>query len=179
MDDEVRIVYRKYDGSLHWHMTAAWLGEDQYGVWTGAGAGSAWRRGEEPPMIVEHAYVVLFPRGAWWTASFNGEPARTEIYCDISTPVEWPSPREVTMVDLDLDVCRRRDGLVVLLDEDEFAEHQVKYGYPAEVIKASTDAAAWLQVALGDGTEPFATVYRSYLARLDSDGGSGGQVRPG
>jgi protein associated with RNAse G/E len=180
MDSDVRVVYRKYDGSLHWNMTMTWLGEDEYGVWTGAGADNTWRKGYEPPVVVGHGQVLLLPRDSWWTASFNLEPARTEIYCDISSPVQWLSPREVTMVDLDLDVCRRQDGLVVLLDEDEFAEHQVKYGYPAEVIKASIDAAAWLQVALGDGTEPFATVYRSYLARLDEGrGGSGDPILAG
>ncbi len=70
------------------------------------------------------------------------------------------------MVDLDLDVCRRWDGEVVVLDEDEFADHQVRYGYPPEVIAQSHRAADWLRVALADGTEPFATVYRSYLAML-------------
>jgi protein associated with RNAse G/E len=170
MGDDVRIVYRKYDGSLHWNMTMTWLGEDEHGVWTGADASVTWRRGDGPPVAVGHPHVLLFPRNTWWTASFNAEPARTEIYCDISSPVEWPNPREVTMVDLDLDVVRRRDGQVMLLDEDEFAEHQVKYGYPAEVIAASLDAANWLQVALADGTEPFASVYLSYLALVESPG---------
>jgi uncharacterized protein len=171
MADDVRIVYRKYDGSLHWNMTMRWLGEDEHGIWTGGGAQSSWRKGEGPPVIVGHKHVLLFPRGTWWTASFNAEPARTEVYCDISTPVRWPSPREVTMVDLDLDVVRRRDGHVELVDEDEFAEHQVKYGYPRDVIEASTAAAVWLQGALADGTEPFARVYRSYLALVgDGDG---------
>ncbi len=167
MGDDVRVVYRKYDGSLHWNMTMKWLGEDEHGVWTGADASNTWRKGDGPPTVVGHGHILLFPRNSWWTASFNSEPARTEIYCDISTPVEWPNPREVTMIDLDLDVVRRRDGLVALLDEDEFAEHQVKYRYPAEVIRASISAAEWLQVALGDGTEPFASVYRTYLALID------------
>ncbi len=169
MGEDVRIVYRKYDGSLHWHMTMIWLGEDEHGVWTGAHAPNEWRKGDDPPVLSEHAQVMLFPHDAWWTASFNADPARTEIYCDITTPVRWPSPGEVTMIDLDLDVCRRRDGEVVLLDEDEFAEHQVRYGYPADVIAESERAAAWLQVALSDGREPFAEVYRSYLTLLARD----------
>ena len=168
MGEDVRIVYRKYDGSLHWNMTMKRLGEDEHGVWTGADASVTWRKGDGPPVLVGHANVTLFPREAWWTASFNAEPARTEIYCDISTPVRWPDPHEVTMVDLDLDVVRRRDGLVALLDEDEFAEHQVKYGYPDEVIRHSLEAAEWLRVALGNGTEPFASVFRSYLAMVDT-----------
>jgi protein associated with RNAse G/E len=169
MVDDVLVLYRKYDGSLHWHMTMKWLAEDDYGVWTGAFAGSTSRRGNEPPIVIRQQYVMLFPRDAWWTATFNGEPARSEIYCDIATPATWTNPREVTMIDLDLDVCRRRDGTVDLLDADEFAEHQVRYGYPAGVIEASVAAADWLRVALGDGTEPFARVYRSYLARMDEE----------
>lgn len=166
MGEEVRIVYRKYDGSLHWHLTMTRLGEDEYGVWTGAGPHNIARRGDGPLVTIEHPQVRLFPRDTWWTASFYANHARTEIYCDIATPAQWPSPELVTMVDLDLDVCRRRDGAIILLDEDEFAEHQVKYGYPADVIASSHQAAAWLQAALADGTEPFATVYHSYLAML-------------
>jgi len=150
MGEDVRIVYRKYDGSLHWNMTMKRLGEDEHGVWTGADASVTWRKGDGPPVLVGHANVTLFPREAWWTASFNAEPARTEIYCDISTPVRWPDPHEVTMVDLDLDVVRRRDG------------------YPDEVIRHSLEAAEWLRVALGNGTEPFASVFRSYLAMVDT-----------
>ncbi len=157
------MVYRKFDGSLHWNTTVTRLGQDEYGVWTGAPAMNVSYRGNGPAVVIEHQQVRLFPHSGWWTASFNAAPARTEIYCDISTQPVWPSPAEVTMVDLDLDVCRRRDGLIVLLDEDEFAEHQVKYSYPADVIAESERAAAWLQVALGDGREPFATVYRTYL----------------
>jgi protein associated with RNAse G/E len=109
---------------------------------------------------------MLFPRGPWWTATFHAPPARTEIYCDITSPVQWLSPREVTMIDLDLDVIRRRDGSIILDDADEFAEHQIRYGYPADVIAESQRSAAWLQQALADGTEPFESVYRSYLGRL-------------
>jgi protein associated with RNAse G/E len=166
MGDEVRIVYRKFDGSLHWHMTMKWLAEDEYGVWTGAAAPNTWRKGDGPLLTIEHPQVVLFPRDVWWTASFNAAPSRTEVYCDITTPARWPNPNEVTMIDLDLDVCRRPDGQVVLLDEDEFAEHQVRYGYPPEVISQALRATAWLQTALADGSEPFATIYHSYLALL-------------
>ncbi|WP_180935649.1 DUF402 domain-containing protein [Nocardioides ungokensis] len=33
-------------------------------------------------------------------------------------------------VDLDLDVVRGRTGRVWIDDEDEFAEHRVRFGYP-------------------------------------------------
>jgi uncharacterized protein len=166
MAGEVRVVYRKYDGSLHWHGTMQWLAEDEHGVWTGAVPPSIMRRGDGPQVTFHHAHIMLFPHDAWWTAAFHNVPEQTEIYCDITTPARWPSPDEVTMIDLDLDVCRSRDGLVRLLDADEFAEHQARFGYPGDVISAAEQSAAWLQVALLERREPFADVYRSYLALI-------------
>jgi protein associated with RNAse G/E len=164
MSGEIRVVYRKYDGSLHWHMTMWRLGEDEHGIWTGAPPPSTMRKGDGPLVTFEHAQVMLFPHNAWWTGAFNDAPAETEIYCDIASPAQWLTADEVTMFDLDLDVRRSRGGTVELLDQDEFAEHQLKYGYPADVIAAAEQSAAWLQAALADGSEPFASTYRAYLA---------------
>jgi protein associated with RNAse G/E len=167
-DDEVFVAYRKYDGALHWHQTMRRLGADEHGVWLGAEPGILARRGDDPPITVAQAHVLLFPHDAWWTAVFNAPPQRTEIYCDITTPPVWVSPAEVTMVDLDLDVARRRTGEIEVEDEDEFAEHQVKYGYPAEVVANATAAARWLVAALGNDTEPFRQTYRSWLSAVTS-----------
>jgi uncharacterized protein len=164
---EVRVVYTKYDGSLHWHMTMRYLGEDEHGIWLGVPAHSSVRRGTEPPVVKEQPFVGLFPDGQWWTATFNGDPARTEVYCDIGTPPRWLSPGEVTMADLDLDVLRvRASGQVMLVDEDEFAEHQVRYGYPAEVVAKAQEAAAFLLLAIADGAEPFASQYLAWLDQV-------------
>jgi uncharacterized protein len=164
---QVRVVYTKYDGSLHWHQTMRLLGVDGHGTWLGAPGGLLARRGYEPPVVIEEPQVMLFPREAWWTASFNAGPAPTEIYCDITTPPQWPHPGEVTMVDLDLDVIRRRaDQRVELVDEDEFAEHQVRYGYPAEIIRQAKQAAAWLLDAMAGGGQPFAGDYQHWLGQV-------------
>jgi len=165
---DVRVVYTKYDGSLHWNFTMRYLGEDEHGTWLGAPPGLVARRGHDHQMIVAEPHVLLFPRGeVWWTAVFNAEPARTEIYCDIATPARWPEPGEVTLADLDLDVVRRRaDQRVAIVDVDEFAEHQHKYGYPAEVISAAEQTADWLRDAIIGGAEPFAGAYREWLARV-------------
>jgi protein associated with RNAse G/E len=167
---DVRVVYTKYDGSLHWHYTMRYLGEDEHGTWLGAPPGLVARRGHQHEVVFREAHVLLFPRGApeaWWTASFNAAPARTEIYCDIATPARWPDPGEVTMVDLDLDVVRRRaDQRVEIVDADEFDEHQRRYGYPPEVIREAEQAAAWLRDAIRAGAEPFAGTYRDWLAQV-------------
>lgn len=163
----VRVVYRKFDGSLHWHLTMRRLGADEHGVWLGAPPGAAMRKGDGPTVRIPHAHAALIPAGAWWTAWFNGEPERVDVYCDINTPPQWLSSDEVTMIDLDLDVCRMRaDGAVRLLDEDEFAEHRVRYSYPADVIGAAEAAAGWLRHAIArGGREPFVSAYRSWLGR--------------
>lgn len=161
------MVYRKYDGSLHWHQVMRYLGEDEHGVWLGAPAGCTAQRGSEPPIVLEQPFVELIPADQWWTATFNGEPARTEIYCDIGTPPRWPDPAEVTMVDLDLDVLRlRADQRVVIDDEDEFAEHQIRYAYPPQVIAEAQRATAWLVEAVTARAEPFGSVYPGWLARV-------------
>jgi uncharacterized protein len=165
---DVRVVYRKYDGSLHWHQRMRRIGEDGHGTWLGAPAGIVARKGElGPPVITSSPHVVLIPRDGWWTASFNGEPHVTEIYVDITTVPTWPEPGEVTMVDLDLDVIRRRaDRSVLIVDQDEFAEHQIRYRYPPDVIAEAEKTATWLHGAMSDGTEPFGGAYLKWLEQI-------------
>lgn len=165
----VRVVFTKWDGSLHWHHTMEYLGEDDYGIWLGARAGSVSQRGSEPPITMNHAYIGLFAFGEpWWVAYFNAAPDHTELYCDVSTPPQWDDDKEeVTMADLDLDVVRERGSQqVLLLDEDEFAEHQVRYGYPREVIHHAERAAAWLQATIRAGEEPFRSTYEYWLSQV-------------
>jgi uncharacterized protein len=178
---DVRVVYTKYDGSLHWHHTMRYLGKDTHGVWLGAPGGTPSQRGSEPPIVMEQPWVQLIPHGQqWWTAAFNSEPAATEIYCDIGTPARWPDLAEVTMVDLDLDVVRlRADSQVLLLDEDEFAAHQVRYEYPADVIRQAEQAASWLLAAITAGDEPFATDFRGWLPMITATGAAEAGAGPG
>ncbi|MFI5906357.1 DUF402 domain-containing protein [Dactylosporangium sp. NPDC051541] len=161
--ERVRVVYRKYDGSLHWNYETDRLGEDEHGIWVGAGRSTRVFKGTTLKGGPESPHVLLFPRQAWWTACFNAAPHRTEIYCDITTVAHWPSATEVTAIDLDLDVRRRRDGPVELLDEDEFAAHQVRYSYPADVVLAAQSSADWLMGAVEQRVEPFGSAYHEWL----------------
>ena len=143
--------------SLHWHHPQPpLLGEDEHGVlWIGCAAGSGSRKGDGPLIPSPSAFVMLFPRKmAGWMASFNALPNKVEIYCDIATVPQW-SDGEVTMVDLDLDVIRMRDGRVILDDEDEFEEHQIRYAYPPDVIKNARAAADQLMEAVRTRAAPF------------------------
>src|SRR5579872_683689 len=144
-EQAVRVVYRKYDGSLHWHMKLTRLGTDEHGTWLGAPAGSTARRGDQAPVTFDEAYVMLVPtRPSWWTMNCNAPPAWTELYADITTPASWTGTGAVEMADLDLDVIRRFDGKAEILDADEFAVHKARYGYPPDVVAAAEAAAATL-----------------------------------
>ncbi|TJZ54562.1 DUF402 domain-containing protein [Streptomyces piniterrae] len=166
--NSVLVDIRKYDGSLSAQWTAARLGEDEHGVWLGtvqgvpvSSATGGWTS--------RFAYVMLVPRGEWWTATFCADPG-PEMYCDVCMVPEWNADGTVLRtVDLDLDVVRPRGGEALIQDEDEFDEHRVHYGYPDNVIDKARQTCEWLMEAgrrRGDGVEPFASVYRHWLGLI-------------
>jgi hypothetical protein len=163
-DESVQVTFLKYDGSPHRSYRARWLGEDGDGTWLGVRSGTPAIVDGDHEIVRAEPYVLLVPKRAWWTAMFNAPPRRSEVYCDVTTPATWGGTGEVTVVDLDLDVRRRRWGTIERLDEDEFAQHSAAYGYPAEVKIQAMAASHWLASALGDGTEPFASGFRKWLA---------------
>jgi len=167
--DVVRVEYRKYDGSPHRSYPAVRLGHDAYGDWLGVPGGDfVTTATSDATFKYTDPYVLLVPSHAWWTAMFNSPPRRTEIYCDIATPAVWDGDH-VLLADLDLDVRRRRDsGVVELLDEDEFATHRARFGYPDDLVGDALAAAKWLVAALDpvDGEEPFRTDFRPWLAQV-------------
>jgi uncharacterized protein len=161
--ETVRVVYTKFDGSAHRDYPARRLSEDDLGIWVGVPRGTA-SVYHGRPSVEQIPFVLLIPHAAWWTGMFNPPPRTSEVYCDITTPARWEGDT-VHIVDLDLDVVRRRETQAVeLRDEDEFEDHRERFGYPAEVVTEAYAAARKLMVALGDGSEPFATQYRKWLS---------------
>lgn len=159
------MLYRKYDGSLHWHLSGRLLGDDDHGVWVGCPAGTVARRGTEDSVVWQHPSVILVPDRVWWTALFVADPSEEAVYCDITSVPEWDGDL-VTMVDLDLDVIRYRDGSVALDDADEFAEHRVRYAYPPEVVTNAESSAESLLAAVRAGTGPFGGAHERWLAEV-------------
>lgn len=167
MADVVRVRYSKYDGTAHRDYPARRLADDQHGTWLGVPAGTA-SIYHGQPSVERIPFVLLVPRDAWWTAMFNPPPRTSEVYCDITSPARWDDGDSVHLVDLDLDVVRRRGtGQVELRDEDEFAAHRLSFGYPDDVVAPARAAAAWLRTALHNGTQPFASAYLPFLAQVN------------
>ena len=133
------------------------IDEDAYGVWLFAPKGTITQRGDEEPIPMPHSFVKLVPHDAWHAAMWNSA-GRYEVYVDVCTPATWDG-EVVRMVDLDLDVVRyRSDGSVAVLDEDEFLEHRVAFGYPEHVVDRARSVAARLAIDLEQRHEPFGEV---------------------
>lgn len=165
----VRVRYTKWDGSPHWENDAVFLGTDEHGAWVGLPAGTHLSRPGLAFTTVSDG-VILFPR-AGWTASFNGwHPGGTRIYTDLTDVPRWSATavgHQVTMADLDLDVIARTSGEAFIDDEDEFAEHQVRYGYPADLVATVRRDADALLERVRERTAPFdGPTARGWLGRL-------------
>lgn len=127
------MVFGKWGGGKHWEYDAVRLGEDHHGTWVGAPTGTVLSRpGAE--FTTDYDHIALVP-AAGFIASFYGDAptAPASIYVDICTLPVWDGP-VLRAIDLDLDVIRDRADRVWVDDEDEFTEHQVKFGYPETVV---------------------------------------------
>jgi predicted RNA-binding protein associated with RNAse of E/G family len=164
----VRVLTRKWPDGPHWEFDAIRLGVDGFGHWVGLPKGTLMRRpGMHLTAVADH--VVLLPHDAWWVATFYGDnPDRPfDTYVDITTPAIWSDDEtEVRAVDLDLDVIRGHTGRVWVDDEDEFAEHQVSLGYPAEVISSAVHSCEDVLRAVTAGDAPYDGTAWTWLARL-------------
>ncbi|MCA2214384.1 DUF402 domain-containing protein [Jidongwangia harbinensis] len=162
----VEIRFTKWGGRPHWRYTLEPFATDRHGWWLGGRAGILLQRGSEPPVVQPSDVVLLVPPGEPWIASWN-DPAANDIalYVDVTTtPVR--DGDAVHAVDLDLDVVRWRDGRVDVLDEDEFADHQVRYGYPPEIVTQALETTGDLVARITAGTEPFGAAGAARLAEF-------------
>jgi len=165
---KVSFRWRKWDGSRHWEHECVYLGEDQWGHWLGQRVGwRSFRPGRD--MLLTSASVALMPAGRTdYVLTVNAPPQRTRIYIDVAWDVRWIDG-EPTAIDMDLDVVRRVDGTVFIDDEDEWAEHRVKYAYPDDVAAALEGTAADLKERVAAHEAPFDDAVPDYwLGVLES-----------
>lgn len=146
--DRVRVRSTKWDGSPHWAFDGVWLGADAHGDWVGFPPCTRFERPGHA-FVADWPSVTLVPRAGWLPAFNQGHPRGLGVYVDLSTEPEWradASGTTVSYVDLDLDVVEREGAPAFVDDEDEFAEHAVRFGYPAELVaRVRADAEALLE----------------------------------
>ena len=163
--DGVRVVFSKWGDRPHWEFDAIRLGEDEHGVWLGAPAGTPMARpGLE--FTPEYDQVALVPHSGSFEATFYAPAAPCEIYVDITTRPLWDGST-LRMVDLDLDVIKGWSGRVWVDDEDEFADHRVRFGYPDEIVRLAVESCEDVRAGIESGLAPYdGATGRRWLARL-------------
>jgi hypothetical protein len=167
----VRVVFRKWGDRPHWEYDALRLGDDEHGTWLGAAAGTRLSRPGAAFTAPGH-FVSLVPRDKPFVATFY-DPGWAEVletgvdvYVDITTVPRWDGAR-VRMVDLDLDVVRGWTGRVWVDDEDEFADHRVRWGYPGDVVRLAATSCDAVHAAVTAGLPPYdGVVGAGWLTRL-------------
>ncbi|WP_347401153.1 DUF402 domain-containing protein [Microbacterium esteraromaticum] len=128
--------WRKWDDSPHWRSDCVYLGSDMWGDWLGQPTGwESARPGYR--FVAESPNVTLIPAGSTDHAVtvHRGHPRALRIYIDLAWDLRWTDAGSVTGIDMDLDVVRRVDARGTYVDDrDEWAEHSVRFGYPAAVM---------------------------------------------
>jgi protein associated with RNAse G/E len=151
----------KFDGALNYFWPARVVQEDTAGFIWATPAGAPFTRPNRV-IAVPHDWLGRVWYDRWYAVDASltpptrgAEPGTlVHYYCNLGMPGAWEGD-VFRYVDLDLDVQIFPDGRHELLDEDEFAAHQVRYGYPADVI-AATERAARDAIALARaGAAPF------------------------
>ena len=154
----------KWGNRPHWQMEAILLGSDEHGDWLGFRRGTTMSRpGRE--FVSVNDQVGLVPYRSGWMATFHGAGGEVRTYVDITTVPAWDG-NVVRAVDLDLDVVERIDGSVHVDDEDEFADHRVRFGYPQRVVELATANRDLVVDALTSRAAPFDGTCERWLAVL-------------
>ena len=168
----VRCEMTKWPDRPHWVFGGTYLGADEHGEWIGFPAGTRFTRpGADVTMPNDQVGLVpaesLAERG--WLATFHGPGSDFRLYVDMATPPYWDGD-VLRSVDLDLDVIQGLSGRVWVDDEDEFADHRVRWAYPPDVVEGAMAAARWVETAVRDRRLPFdGETHLPWLHRLAPD----------
>ncbi|HCS61982.1 MAG TPA: hypothetical protein DIW46_11435 [Microbacterium sp.] len=184
--------WRKWDGSPHWKHECVYLGADEWGDWIGQPVG--WRS-ERPGVrfdastpsnvtlipainhIGQRRKVTLLPHAGDYALRVNRDhPSKMRVYIDLGWDIRWSEddPLLVTGIDMDLDVIRIESERGTWVDDrDEWAEHSIRYGYPADVMTHLEALALDLETRVRAQSPPFDDAVPDFwldmMAALDLD----------
>ncbi|WP_119068152.1 DUF402 domain-containing protein [Aggregatilinea lenta] len=153
-----QLVVRKYDGRLHITLPLHLMDDNGSRLWLRTPLGGEVKhltRGKS--WAITRPSDMFFWRDRWYNVYVNYDEAWQfrNFYCNVGLPPEIRDG-EISYVDLDLDVQIWADGRAEILDEDEFDEHRVQFGYPDTVQEAARGAVEDLLALWRSGAEPFA-----------------------
>lgn len=168
LDAPVRVAMSKWGDRPHWEFDATYLGSDEHGDWLGIPRSTVMTR-PGATYVAPTAQAGLVPPpgpdgGRGWLATFHDEGGPVRVYVDITTPPRWQGS-VLHAVDLDLDVICGPTGRVWVDDEDEFADHRVRFGYPEAVVAAALASCAQVEAAVAAGRAPYDGAAAAWIAR--------------
>jgi len=159
---------RKWPDREHYQFEVSPLGRDAYGICVSAAAGTVVRRNDDESWPMPGGFVGLLPNDEWWVVSFYPAHPEIDFYVDIGTPPVWKG-RQLTYIDLDLDVIRRLDGTAEIIDEDEFEQHRIEHSYPHELVEGARAAADRADALIRNSVEPFGSVFLEWVDKIDPE----------
>ena len=167
----VRIASTKYDRSRHYEFDAQLLAHEgpMLRLLVMEGTPYTGYRGEG---AIQTTFTALFWTDRDYNLFHNHRPAgrrRITSYANVALPAELNGD-VLRWVDLDLDVIVDADGGVILDDEDEFADHRLRFAYPQDVVSRAITARDELMRLAAAGAFPFDRAAHIEGAR----GGEGG-----
>ena len=139
--DRVQVRAYKSDGACYrwWTATVESVGPDELVLVTPVGHPI-----EDPDgsFVSGHALRGYYWPGKWYCLleAYNPDGELAEIYVNINSPVQIEGSL-LRFTDYELDVSRRPLGEAELVDQDEFQQAAVEYGYSEEFQRACYEAA--------------------------------------
>ena len=164
----VRVVTTKWGELPHWEYDGHYLGSDEHGDWIGFPAGTRFAR-PGVDLAMPNDQVGLVPAEdadqRWWLAGFHGPGSDFRLYVDIATPPAWDGST-LRSVDLDLDVIQGLTGRTWIDDEDEFADHRCRFGYPEQVVEQALESCRRVESAVRADKAPFDGSHLPWLTQV-------------
>lgn len=146
----------KYDGSLHYHYQTQIVREEPNLLVLYGSPGT-------PLDCYRGQFVTTFHSlEFYWSdrfynmnVSWHADWRPRMHYVNMATPATWPNGT-LHYIDLDLDVIWRAATDEILLDdEDEFAIHQERFGYPPDLITQVWRTSEEVRAMIAERAYPF------------------------
>lgn len=165
--DTIRIESYKHGGTLHraWKKSVILRSEDPL-ILANQDVEVVEKDGDE--WIFPGLAICRFSRQDWFqTVILYDEEFRLKrYYCHIASPCRIDSESgTLAYIDYDLDLSVGPDLKAEWLDEDEFSENRIRYGYPDEVLKSIAEARRQLEERIHRREEPFSPEFAPYWCK--------------
>ena len=160
--ERFEISFSKWPDDEHYVYRPRQLGRDEYGLWGTCEQGDpVWKDGSVA-FSRPSDQLTLVPQAAWWSAIwYPADDKQFEVYVDIGTPASFDG-RVARIVDLDLDVRRGRDGIVEVLDEEQFLMNCSLRSYPDWLVRKTRESVDDVVGLLSEPAEPFVARWQEW-----------------